>query len=222
MAETDGAPSQEHISTAQAVDAGDQALTGEDPRVLELRAMRERARQGGGPERIARHHARGKLTARERIDLLLDRGSFQELEPYTTGRPVDGETFYGDGVVTGAGRIDGRTVFVYSQDFTVLGGSLGEAQARKICRVMDLAFSEGAPIIGLIDSGGARIQEGVHSLGGYGEIFRRNTRCSGVVPQISVNQRDARSVRRWCSLFARRHRSDHHGRTPILHVHHRS
>jgi acetyl-CoA carboxylase carboxyltransferase component len=90
----------------------------------------------------------------------LDPGSFQELEPYTTGRPVDGETFYGDGVVTGAGRIDGRTVFVYSQDFTVLGGSLGEAQARKICRVMDLAFSEGAPIIGLIDSGGARIQEG--------------------------------------------------------------
>jgi acetyl-CoA carboxylase carboxyltransferase component len=186
MAETDGAPSQEHISTVQAVDAGNQSPTGEDPRVLELRAMRERARQGGGPERIARHHARGKLTARERIDLLLDRGSFQELEPYTTGRPVDGETFYGDGVVTGAGRIDGRTVFVYSQDFTVLGGSLGEVQARKICRVMDLAFSEGAPIIGLIDSGGARIQEGVYSLGGYGEIFRRNTRCSGVVPQISV------------------------------------
>jgi acetyl-CoA carboxylase carboxyltransferase component len=186
MAETDGAPSQEHISTAQAVDAGDQALTGEDPRVLELRAMRERARQGGGPERIVRHHARGKLTARERLDLLLDPGSFYELEPFTTGRPVDGETFYGDGVVTGAGRIDGRTVFVYSQDFTILGGSLGEAQARKICRVMDLAFSEGAPIIGLIDSGGARIQEGVHSLGGYGEIFRRNTRCSGVIPQISV------------------------------------
>ncbi|NWG19168.1 MAG: acyl-CoA carboxylase subunit beta [Chloroflexi bacterium] len=161
-------------------------MTDDDPRIRELRAIRERARQGGGPERVARHHARGKLTARERLDVLLDAGSFSELEPFTTGVADESARFYGDGVVTGYGKIDGRTVYVYAQDFTVLGGSLGMAQAHKICRVMDLALSAGAPIIGLIDSGGARIQEGVRSLGGYGEIFRRNMQCSGVVPQISV------------------------------------
>lgn len=161
-------------------------MNNEDPRILELRARRERAREGGGAARIARHHARGKLTARERIDALLDAGTFVEIEPFTTGAGPESTDLYGDGVVAGYGAIDGRTVYVYAQDFTVLGGSLGAAQARKICRVMDLALSAGAPIIGLIDSGGARIQEGVRSLGGYGEIFRRNTRCSGIVPQISV------------------------------------
>ncbi len=162
----------------------------EDPRIVELRAMREKARQGGGEERIAKQHAKGKMVARERIELLLDPGTFQELEPYVTqrndGLDSGGEKFFGDGVVTGYGKIDGRTVYVYAQDFTVQGGALGEMQSRKICRAMDLAVEAGAPIIGLIDSGGARIQEGVRSLGGYAEIFRRNAIYSGVVPQISL------------------------------------
>jgi methylmalonyl-CoA decarboxylase subunit alpha len=162
----------------------------EDPRILELRAMREKVQAGGGAERAARQHAKGKLTARERLELLLDPGTFQELDTYamTLGDedclPVDRSM--GDGVVTGYGRVDGRTVFVYSQDFTILGGALGEMHSKKICRVMDMAVHNGAPIIGLIDSGGARIQEGVHSLGGYGEIFRRNAQYSGIVPQISL------------------------------------
>src|SRR5512138_296575 len=152
--------------------------------------MRKKIRQGGGEERIARQHAKGKHTARERLEMLLDPGTFQEVETYamTIGDeqclPV--EKSMGDGVVTGYGRISGRTVFVYAQDFTVLGGALGETHSRKICRVMDMAARNGAPIIGLIDSGGARIQEGVHSLGGYGEIFRRNAQYSGIVPQISL------------------------------------
>ena len=160
----------------------------EDPRIMELRAMREKAKAGGGADRIAKQHAKGKLTARERLEELLDAGSFVELEPFTTLRSNDpaAEKFYGDGVVTGSGRIDGRTVYVYAQDFTVSGGALGEMQSRKICRAMDLAVQSGAPIIGLIDSGGARIQEGVYSLGGYAEIFRRNAQYSGVVPQISL------------------------------------
>ncbi|HEY9076317.1 MAG TPA: acyl-CoA carboxylase subunit beta [Anaerolineaceae bacterium] len=162
----------------------------DDPRILELRAMRKKALEGGGADRIARQHARGKLTARERIDLLLDPGTFQELEPYSLtivddqSIPID--KFMGDGVVTGYGKIEGRTVFVYAQDFTIHGGALGEMQSRKICRVMDLAAHNGAPIIGLLDSGGARIQEGVRSLGGYAEIFRRNALYSGIIPQISV------------------------------------
>lgn len=148
------------------------------------------ARLGGGKDRIEAQHKKGKLTARERIGLLLDEGSFQEIGQLVTHRSVnfglDKKHFLGDGVVTGHGTIDGRRVFVFSQDFTVLGGSLAEAHAEKICKVMDLAMSTGAPLIGLNDSGGARIQEGVVSLGGYAEIFRRNVEASGVIPQISA------------------------------------
>jgi len=141
----------------------------EDPRILELRAMRERARQGGGEARIATQHAKGKLTARERLALLLDPGTFNELEPYITHQADDEmglatDQYMGEGVVTGYGQVDGRTVYVYAQDFTVYGGTLSEMQSHKICRVMDLAVRNGTPIIGLIDSGGARIQEGVRSL----------------------------------------------------------
>ncbi len=162
----------------------------EDPRILELRAMRERTRLGGGADRIAAQHAKGKLTARERLDVLLDPGTFNELEPFITHQGDEtgqvAEQYLGEGVITGYGQIDGRTVYVYAQDFTVYGGTLSEMQSRKICRVMDLALRNGTPIIGLIDSGGARIQEGVRSLGGYAEIFRRNAQYSGVIPQISV------------------------------------
>jgi len=165
-------------------------MTHEDPRIAELRAMREKARQGGGPDRIARQHAKGKMTARERLKLLLDPGTFNEVEPFITRRSdemgIATEAYLGEGVVSGYGQIDGRTVYVYSQDFTVYGGTLSEMQSHKICRVMDLALRNGAPIIGLVDSGGARIQEGVKSLGAYAEIFRRNARYSGVIPQISV------------------------------------
>lgn len=161
-----------------------------DPRILELRARRELVHAGGGEDRIARQHAKGKLTARERLELLLDPGTFNEMDVFAMPLgdedclPV--ERIPGDGVVTGFGLVDGKTVFVYSQDFTVLGGAVGEVHSRKICRVMDQAVQNGAPIVGLIDSGGARIQEGVHSLGGYGEIFRRNAQYSGIVPQISL------------------------------------
>src|SRR5512142_1537111 len=152
--------------------------------------MRAEARQGGGPVRIERQHAWGKLTARERLDLLLDADSFVELDAFVTHRAtefgLDRQHFLGDGVVTGHGTIDGRLVFVFSQDFTVFGGSLSEAYAEKICKIMDLAMKLGAPIVGLNDSGGARIQEGVASLGGYADIFLRNTLASGVVPQISA------------------------------------
>jgi acetyl-CoA carboxylase carboxyltransferase component len=149
--------------------------------------MRAESLLGGGQERIDQQHARGKLTARERLELLLDAGSFVELDAFVTNRNPEVETaFLGDGVVTGHGMIDGRLVFVFSQDFTVFGGSLSEAYAAKICKVMDLAMKVGAPIVGLNDSGGARIQEGVVSLGGYADIFLRNTLASGVVPQLSV------------------------------------
>ena len=155
-----------------------------------LQRMREEATQGGGEKRLAQQHARGKLSARERLDLLLDEDSFTEIDALVTHRAsefgMDEELYLGDGVVTGYGRIDDRLVFVYSQDFTVFGGSLSEAHAEKICKVMDLAVENGAPIIGLSDSGGARIQEGVVSLGGYADIFLRNTLASGVVPQISL------------------------------------
>ena len=146
--------------------------------------------QGGGDSRVKAQHAKGKLSARERLDLLLDEGSFVELDRFVVHRSTDfgleHQKFYGDGVVTGYGRIDGRLVYVFSQDFTVFGGSLSESFAEKICKVMDLAIRNGAPVIGLNDSGGARIQEGVVSLGGYAEIFLRNTLASGVVPQISA------------------------------------
>lgn len=159
-----------------------------DERTARLEAMRERALLGGGQVRIDQQHARGKLTARERLDLLLDAASFVEIDAFVTARGADGDddAILGDGVVTGHGKIDGRPVFVFSQDFTVFGGSLSEAYAAKICKVMDLAMKVGAPIVGLNDSGGARIQEGVVSLGGYADIFLRNTLASGVVPQLSV------------------------------------
>lgn len=165
-------------------------MSQEDPRILELRAIREKARTGGGEDRIAKQHEKGKLTARERLNLLLDYGTFHELEPYITHQGDEmglaTEKYLGEGVVTGYGQITGRTVYVYAQDFTIYGGTLSEMQSHKICRVMDLALRNGTPIIGLIDSGGARIQEGVKSLGGYAEIFRRNAQYSGVIPQISV------------------------------------
>jgi propionyl-CoA carboxylase beta chain len=161
-----------------------------DPRLEKLAELQRRALEGGGPERVARQHAKGKLTARERLAILLDDNTFNELEPFVAARPDEmgrsPQQYSGDGVVTGYGQIDGRTVYVYAQDFTVLGGTLGEMHAHKICRVMDLAMRNGTPIIGLIDSGGARIQEGVQALHGYGEVFRRNAIASGVVPQISV------------------------------------
>ena len=156
-------------------------------RLSELRAQ---SQLGGGDKRIAQQHERGKLTARERLELLLDPDSFVEFDAFVTHRAtdfgLDRERYLGDGVVTGHGTIDGRLVFVFSQDFTVFGGSLSEAHAEKICKIMDLAVRVGAPIIGLNDSGGARIQEGVVSLGGYADIFLRNTLSSGVVPQISL------------------------------------
>jgi len=159
--------------------------------VLErLAAMEAQARQGGGPERIERQHARGKMTARERLEALLDPGSFFELDGFVTHRAtefgLDRKRPLGDGVVTGWGEIDGRLVYVFAQDFTVLGGSVGEAHGHKICKVLDLALENGAPVIGLNDSGGARIQEGVDALAAYGEIFYRNVLASGVIPQVSV------------------------------------
>jgi len=155
-----------------------------------LQQKRSESEQGGGAERIATQHQKGKMTARERLDVLLDPGSFVELDRFVTHRATDfglaDQKILGDGVVTGWGRVEGRIVYVYSQDFTVFGGSLSEAHAEKICKVMDLAVRNGAPVIGLNDSGGARIQEGVVSLGGYADIFLRNTLASGVVPQISA------------------------------------
>src|SRR5215475_9405495 len=159
-------------------------------RLEELRRRHQAAEQGGGPERRARQHKEGKLSARERIELLLDEGSFEELDKLVTHRcrdfGLEDQVVPGDGFVTGYGRIDGRPVYVFAQDFTVFGGSLSEANAQKICKIMDLALKTGAPIIGLNDSGGARIQEGVVSLAGYADIFLRNTLASGVVPQISA------------------------------------
>ena len=156
----------------------------------ELERRRAEARMGGGQARVDAQHGRGKLTARERIECLLDEGSFEEMDTFVTHRATDfgmaEQKIAGDGVVTGWGTINGRQVYVYSQDFTVFGGSLSETHAQKICKVQDLAVQNGAPIIGLSDSGGARIQEGVASLAGYAEVFQRNVLASGVVPQISV------------------------------------
>ena len=159
-------------------------------KIKHLRKQKAQALLGGGEKRIESQHKKGKLTARERLDLLLDEGTFQEVDMLVRHRfkefGLDEQKFYGDGVVTGYGRIDGRLVFVFSQDFTVLGGSLSEAYGAKICKIMDQAMKVGAPVIGLNDSGGARIQEGVISLGAYADIFLRNTLASGVVPQISA------------------------------------
>ena len=161
-----------------------------EKKVENLAKLREQAKQGGGAKRIEAQHAKGKLTARERINLLFDRGTFEELDCFVTHRSIefglDEQRFLGDSVVTGYGKIDGRMAYVYSQDFTVIGGTLSLVASEKICKVMDLAAKNGAPCVGLLDSGGARIQEGVDSLKGYGEIFARNTLYSGVVPQISV------------------------------------
>ena len=155
-----------------------------------LNEKRAQSRLGGGPERIEAQHKKGRLTARERIDLLMDKGSFREVDAFVQHRTydfnLDKQKFIGDSVVTGWGTIEGRLVYVYSQDFTVLGGSLGEVHAEKICKIMDMAMKNGAPMIGLNDSGGARIQEGVVALAGYSDIFLRNTMASGVIPQISA------------------------------------
>jgi propionyl-CoA carboxylase beta chain len=159
-------------------------------RLDELRRRRAAAQQGGGEARRQREHSEGKLWARERVDLLVDEGSFEEMDMLVTHRcrdfGMEEQTIPGDGFVTGFGRVEGRLVYVFAQDFTVLGGSLSETNAQKICKIMDLALKNGAPLIGLNDSGGARIQEGVLSLGGYADIFLRNTLASGVVPQISA------------------------------------
>jgi len=161
-----------------------------DSKVEKLNKMTAEALKGGGEKRIKTQHAKGKLTARERLDILLDEGSFNEMDMFVRHRSHDfgleEKRYLGDGVVTGYGKINGRQVFVFSQDFTVFGGSLAEGHAEKICKIIDLAAKVGAPIIGLNDSGGARIQEGVVSLGGYADIFLRNTLMSGVVPQISA------------------------------------
>jgi acetyl-CoA carboxylase carboxyltransferase component len=160
------------------------------PEIEHLRDLRERARLGGGQERIDAQHAKRRLTARERLDLLLDKGSFRETDLFVEHRTVafgmEDKKYLSDSVVTGWGTIEGRLVYVYSQDFTVFGGSLGEVHAAKICKILDMAMKNGAPVIGLNDSGGARIQEGVVSLGGYADIFLRNTLASGVIPQISA------------------------------------
>ncbi len=161
-----------------------------EDRLSHLEKLRRKALEGGGPERVAKQHAAGKLTARERITLLADEGSFDEIDAFVehsaTHFGMASKKFPGDGVVTGFARIDGRAVALFAQDFTVLGGSLGLAHARKICKIQDMALKLGIPVIGLCDSGGARIQEGVESLGGYADIFLRNTLSSGVVPQISA------------------------------------
>ncbi len=161
-----------------------------EEKIKELERRNTEAELGGGQARIAQQHAKGKMTARERLDTLLDRGSFQEIDKFVVHRchdfGMEKKKIPGDGVVTGYGTIKGRRVFVFSQDFTVFGGSLSGPFGEKVCKVMDLALQNGTPIIGLNDSGGARIQEGVKSLGSYGEIFKRNVRASGVIPQISV------------------------------------
>src|SRR5437868_3512484 len=161
-----------------------------EQKVTELKRRDQLAQQGGGAERRAREHKQGKMSARERIEFLLDEGTFEETDKLVTHRCTDfgmqEQKYYGDGFVTGYGRIEGRLVFCFAQDFTVFGGSLSEANAGKICKIMDLAMRVGAPVIGLNDSGGARIQEGVMSLAGYADIFLRNTLSSGVIPQISA------------------------------------
>lgn len=161
-----------------------------NPNIEKLRQMKTESRLGGGEERIKKQHQKGRLTARERLDILLDKGSFRELDPFvvhrTTGFEMENKKILGDSAVTGWGTIENRLVYVFSQDFTVFGGSLGEVHAEKVVKIMDLAMKNGAPVIGLNDSGGARIQEGVVSLGGYADIFLRNSLASGVIPQISV------------------------------------
>ena len=158
-------------------------------RIQELIELRQKARLGGGEKAIDKQHARGKFTARERLQMLLDEGSFEEFDMFKLHRcynfGMEKKQFLGDGVVVGSGTINGRLVYVFAQDFTVNGGSLSETMAEKICKVMDMAMKMGAPVIGINDSGGARIQEGINALAGYAEIFQRNILASGVIPQIS-------------------------------------
>lgn len=162
----------------------------ENLKIRQLQEMRAKSRLGGGSKRIEAQHKKGRLTARERIDLLLDKGSFREVDAFVEHRThdfnLDEQKFLSDSVITGWGTVEGRLVYLFSQDFTVFGGSLGEVHAEKICKIMDMAIKSGAPVLGLNDSGGARIQEGVVSLAGYGDIFLRNTLASGVIPQISI------------------------------------
>ena len=162
----------------------------EKTKIQQLTDLKAKSRLGGGQARIDAQHKKGRLTARERLDLLLDKGSFREVDAFVVHRThdfdLDKQKITGDSVVTGWGTIEGRLVYVYSQDFTVFGGSLGEVHAAKICKIMDMAMKNGAPMIGLNDSGGARIQEGVVALAGYSDIFLRNTMASGVIPQISA------------------------------------
>ena len=178
------------MATSERTPQDSPPLKGSKEKVAELQRLKAEAMLGGGVKRIETQHKKSKLTARERLDLLLDTGTFNELDMFVTHRSsdfgLDEQKIPGDGVVTGYGQIDGRLVYVFSQDFTVFGGSLSEAHAEKICKIMDLAMKNGAPVIGLNDSGGARIQEGVVSLGAYADIFLRNTLASGVVPQISA------------------------------------
>jgi propionyl-CoA carboxylase beta chain len=184
-----------------------------------LREQKVRSRLGGGPERIEAQHKKGRLTARERIDLLLDKGSFREVDAFVQHRThdfdLDKQKYISDSVVTGWGTIEGRLAYVFSQDFTVFGGSLGEVHAEKICKIMDMAMKNGAPVIGLNDSGGARIQEGVVALGGYADIFLRNTMASGVIPQISAIMGPLRGRR---GLFSCADRFHLHGQEFFIHV----
>jgi len=190
--------------------------------IHELEERRSRARVGGGETRIKAQHARGKLTARERIDLLLDPGSFEEFDMFVEHRNsefhAEKSRIPGDGVVTGWGTINGRMAYVFAKDFTVFGGSLSEAHAQKICKIQDMAMQNGAPVIGLYDAGGARIQEGVASLAGFGEIFKRNVLASAWCTDF----RHHGAVRGRRRLLARAHRFHLHGAGHVLHVHHRA
>jgi len=204
-----------------------------DEKTKRLRELRQKAKLGGGKKRIEAQHKKGKFTARERIELLLDPGSFMELDQFMVHQCTEfgmaEQRIPGDGVVTGYGTIDGRLVYVFSQDFTVFGGSLGEMFAMKVCKLMDIALKAGAPVIGLNDSGGARIQEGVASLAGYGDIFFRNVTSSGVIPQISAIMGPCAggavyspALTEWSSLFTCPHRLHSDGGQDKPHVHHRS
>lgn len=192
-------------------------------KIKELVAKREQARLGGGEKAIDKQHARGKYTARERIDMLVDKGSFEEYDMFKLHRchnfGMEKKQFYGDGVVAGSATIDGRLVYVYAQDFTVNGGSLSETMAQKICKVMDMAMKMGAPVICMNDSGGARIQEGISALAGYGEIFERNILASGVVPQISAI---LGPLCRWSCILSCPHRLHYNERRNKLYVPDRS
>ena len=189
-------------------------------RKLDILAQKKaEAKLGGGEKRIEAQHNKGKLTARERLHFLFDEGTFEEIGMLVTHRStnfgLDKQKILGDGVVTGYGYVNGRLIYAFAQDFTVLGGSLAEAHAQKICRIMDLAMDNGAPVIGLNDSGGARIQEGVVSLAGYADIFYRNTKASGVIPQISFNHG---TLCRWSCIFSGTYRFYYDGRKHIIYV----